>query len=262
MESRALGSLFILISTLACSNGSNPKSALPIDCSAQGDCAGEAVSDPGFKIWSPSAQAILLEKLAGPYTKADLVPGLFLERKEMTEAQVEALDKWAVLPESDVLKCSADASDVAYKAVIFDEEGGKQVYYGANNACGEAGQGAQYVPISYFQNFPGDIPYRPNAAGDYVIEKVRIERNILKVDVKYSDGCAFFRNFTLMVDVKVSDSSPSVINGYIRHRTDNECEALGRSRLEFDLSQYDFHSAELLKLKGWTRPQALPVQKT
>lgn len=240
-----LGSILVLSLTLACNDASDSAANPPDNCGPSSSCA------PAFKIWSPAAEAILLEKLAGPYAKEDTVPGLYLDRREMSEAQKQALEEWATLSTTDGLDCRLDGSEIAYKAIIFDSEGDKKVYYGAEHACGEAGGGASYVPISYFQNFPGGIPYRPEEPGDYTIDKVVIIQNRLRIDVLYSDGCASFHNFVLMVD----PAGPAATdrNAYLRYRSDNDCKRQSRSRLEFDLSQYNLQHAEFLRLKGWSK---------
>lgn len=247
-----LGSILILSLTLACNDSSDSAATPPDNCSASSDCA------PSFKIWSPAAEAILLEKLGGPYAKEDAVPGLYLNRKEMSEAQKQALEEWVTQSAADELDCRLEASEIAYKAIIFTSDGEKKIYYGAENACGEAGPGASYIPLSYFQNFPGGIPYRPDEAGDYTIDKVVISQNTLKIDVRYSDGCASFHNFVLMVDPMGPPATDR--NAYLRYRSDNDCKKQSRSRLEFDLSQYNLQNAEFLRLKGWSKRLILPKQ--
>jgi hypothetical protein len=169
----------------------------------------------------------------------------------MSAAQREALELWAIQTPSSEWNCRLESSEISYKAIIFDSEGGKKIYYGADNACGEAGPNASFVPISYFQNFPGGIPYRPEEPGDYTIDKVVIIQNRLRIDVLYSDGCASFHNFVLMVD----PAGPAATdrNAYLRYRSDNDCKRQSRSRLEFDLSQYNLQHAEYLRLKGWSK---------
>jgi hypothetical protein len=246
------GSILVLCLTLACNDSSDSAGTPAENCSPPSNCA------PSFKIWSPAAEAILLEKLGGPYAKEDAVPGLYLNRKEMSEAQKEALEEWAMQSTPDALNCRLEGSEIAYKAIIFDSEGGKKVYYGAENACGEAGPGAYYIPLTYFQNFPGEIPYRPDEAGDYTIDKVVINQNTLKIDVRYSDGCASFHNFVLMVDP--AGSAGADRNAYLRYRSDNDCKKQSRSRLEFDLGQYNLQNAEFMRLKGWPKRLILPKQ--
>jgi hypothetical protein len=199
-----------------------------------------------------------LEKLGGPYAKEDAVPGLYLDRREMSEAQKQALEEWATQTTADGLDCRLDGSEIAYKAIIFDSEGGKKVYYGAENACGEAGGGASYIPMSYFQKFPGEIPYRPEEPGDYIIDKVVINQNTLKIDVRYSDGCASFHNFVLMVDPARPGARDR--DAYLRYRSDNDCKKQSRSRLEFDLNQYNLQNSEFMRLKGWPKRLILPKQ--
>jgi hypothetical protein len=216
--------------------------------------------EPALKIWSPEATGVLLEKLGGPYAKELLTPGLFLDKEEMTEAQLDALEKWSFHRVSPA-NCKARDVDVTYQATIFDSQGGHQIYLGNDQGCvGEVG-GAHYVPVSFFQNFPGDVPYRPEAAGTYTLEKVSIYQHILKIDVRHSEGCASYQNFMLMLDPRPTRGSQTVILGYLRHRTDNTCDATGRSHLEFDLTQYDLGQARLLKLKDWPKLVTLPTLK-
>jgi hypothetical protein len=247
-----LGSIVFLCLMVACTDDSDPKvNPIPVE---------PPQPEPALKIWSPEASAILLEKLGGPYAKELNTPGLFLEKEEMTDAQLDALEQWSLHRVSSP-NCKARDVKVAYQATIFDNQGGQQVFLGNDQGCvGEVGN-AHYVPSSFFQNFPGDVPYHPESAGDYTLEKVSIYQHILKIDVRHSEGCASYRNFMLMLDPKATSASQTVILAYLRHRTDDKCEAMGRTHLEFDLTQYDLGRAKFIKLKDWSKLVTLPTLK-
>jgi hypothetical protein len=254
MQSRTLGSICFLFLTISCGEPSDSRVIPGNDCSSQA-CGPKLVT-----VWSAQAEAILLEKLGGPYAEGAAAPGLYLEREEMTESQLQALEQWSVQSNASTLGCTSPDEDLAYKATIFDSKGETYVFWGTHQGCGHPMREGQYVPIAYFQNFPGDIPYRPESAGDYAIEKVTINQHILKIDVRHKEGCASFRNFNLMLDSEVSESKPSIINGYLRYRTDNDCEKSRLTRLEFDLIQHDTHNAGSLRLKDWPKRIVLPGQ--
>lgn len=94
------------------------------------------------------------------------------------------------------------------------------------------------------------------------ITNVAIEKNLMRITVKYSGGCKK-HEFELMGHKMISKSLPPQRTIRLFHRADNDdCRELIEETIVFDISAFAFGEEEItLRLDGWETPLSyLPIQ--